>query len=73
MLTFLFIILMIAFVGKLIIWAIKAAWGITKVVLTIVLFPIILIVLACVGFIYIALALLLVGGVIAIVKSVKNR
>lgn len=69
MLTLLFTILMIMVFGKLIIWAIKATWGITKVLVTIVFFPIILIGLACAGAIYLALILLIIGGVVAFISS----
>ena len=69
MLTLLFTILMIMAFGKLIIWAIKATWGITKVLVTIVFFPIILIGLACAGAIYLALILLIIGGGVAFIRS----
>ena len=39
MLTALFIILMFAVFGKLILLAFKASWGILKVLLTIIIFP----------------------------------
>lgn len=69
MLTLIFAVLMIIVFGKLIIWAIKAAWGITKVLVTIVLFPVILIGLVCAGAIYLALILLVIGGLIAFIGS----
>ena len=43
MLTALFIILMFAVFGKLILFAFKASWGILKVLLTIIIFPLFLI------------------------------
>lgn len=43
MLTALFIILMFAVFGKMIIFAFKASWGILKVLLTIIIFPLFLI------------------------------
>ena len=39
MLTALFIILMFAVFGKMIIFAFKASWGILKILLTIIIFP----------------------------------
>lgn len=69
MITLLFTILMIMVFGKLIIWAIKATWGITKVLFYIVFFPIVLIVLACTGLIYIAIFALIIAGIVALVKS----
>jgi hypothetical protein len=51
---------------KLIVFAIKATWGIAKVLLYIVCFPIILIGLVLGGLIYIALPILVVAGIIAL-------
>lgn len=69
MLIVLFVVLMILVFGKLIIWAIKAAWGITKVLVTLFLFPAILIGLVFGGAIYLALILLVVGGLITFIGS----
>ncbi|HCJ07601.1 MAG: hypothetical protein PUC55_08370 [Lachnospiraceae bacterium] len=69
MLTFIFIILMIMVFGKLLIWSIKAAWGITKILFTVVFLPIILITLALSGAIYIAIVLLIIGGIVTLVRS----
>ena len=43
MLTLLFVVLLLTIFGKLLIFAIKAAWGITKILLNIVLLPLIII------------------------------
>ena len=69
MLTALFIILMFAVFGKMIIFAFKASWGILKVLLTIVIFPLFLIGLFFSGLVYIALILLLIAGIVSVVKS----
>lgn len=69
MMTLIFIILMIVVFSKVIALAIKAAWGITKVVLTIVFFPIILIWMALSGFIALAIIALVIGGLIALAAS----
>ena len=66
MLTVLFILLMIVVFGKLIALAIKATWGITKIVLGIILLPIVLIVLALSGLIVVALPILLIVGLITL-------
>lgn len=71
MLTLLFLFLMIVVFGKLIIWAIKAAWSITKVLVTIVFFPLILIGLFFTGAIYLALILLVIGGIVTFIRSVS--
>ena len=62
MLTALFIILMFAVFGKLILLAFKASWGILKVLLTIIIFPLFLIGLFVSGLVYIA-------GIVSVVKS----
>lgn len=69
MITLVFIILMIMVFGKLLIWSIKAAWGITKILFTVVFLPIVLIALALSGAIYIAIVLLIIGGIVTLVKS----
>ncbi len=69
MITLIFIILMIMVFGKLLIWSIKAAWGITKILFTVVFLPIILIALALSGAIYIAIVLLIIGGIVTLVRS----
>lgn len=69
MLTFIFIILMIAVFGKVIGLAIKATWGLTKVIFTIVFLPAILIVMAISGFMTLAVIALIIGGIVALVAS----
>ncbi len=69
MITLIFIILMIMVFGKLLIWSIKAAWGITKILFTVVFLPIVLIALALSGAIYMAIVLLIIGGIVTLVKS----
>ena len=66
MLTLLFIILLIGVMGKLIWLAIRAAWGITKVLFSIVFLPIVLIALAVSGLMVVALPVLLIVGLIAL-------
>lgn len=66
MLYILFMIGLIWLGWKLIVFAIKATWGIAKVLLYIVCFPIILIGLVLGGLIYIALPILVVVGIIAL-------
>ena len=72
MLTILFFILMIWVFWKLVKLSVKAAWGISKILFTLVLFPIILIVLVIAGFIYIAIPILAIVGVIALVSGVNK-
>lgn len=65
MLTLLFAVCMIWFFGKLFLFGFKATWGITKFLLTIVLLPFVLIIMAVSGMFYIAFFILIVGGIIA--------
>ena len=62
--TLFFLILMIAVFGKFLIFAVRATWGITKIFFTLVFFPLILIGLVAAGFLYIALPILLIVGII---------
>ena len=73
MLTALFIILMFAVFGKMIIFAFKASWGILKVLLTIIIFPLFLIGLFFSGLVYIALILLLIAGIKATAVDVRHE
>ena len=63
MLSLLFAICMIWFIG------VKASWGILKLLCTVVFFPVILIGMVVGGLIYIALPLLIIGGIIALISS----
>ena len=65
--TLIFLLLMIAVFGKLIFFAVKMTWGVTKILF----FPLILIGLVMAGLMYIALPILLVVGIITwFVKTV---
>lgn len=67
MLTVLFIICMLGFVGKLFFFGIKAAWGISKMLLSVVLLPLILIGMVAAGLIYIAFPVLIILGVVSLI------
>lgn len=69
MLTLLFMICMFGIFGKLFFFGLKAAWGISKFVLTIVFLPLILLVMVAGGLISIALPVLLVIGVVGLIAS----
>lgn len=66
MVTALFLILMLIVFCKLLVFAVKAAWGLTKI-LFIVLFPIIMVVLLFAGLIYLALPLLVIAGLFSLI------
>ena len=67
MLTIIFWVLMLMTFGKILKFAIKAAWGITKIVVSLVFLPIALIFLVLQGLLILALPILLVVGVISLI------
>ena len=68
MLTLIFLILLLWFFIKLLIFGVKAAWGISKIILTI-LWPVLLIGLIIAGLFYIAVPALVIFAVIAFVVT----
>lgn len=68
-LTILFLILLFTIFGKLLSIAIKAAWGITKILFSIVFLPLVLIGLFFSGLVYVALIVLVIVGIVSLVKS----
>ena len=69
MLSILFTICMLWFIVKFYIFGLKASWGIMKLLCTVIFFPVILIGMVVGGLIYIALPLLIIGGIIGLVMS----
>ena len=66
MLTLLFVICVLAFAGRVVIWSLKAAWwGISKLVFTLVLFPVILVAGIVLGLVKIALPFIIIGLIIS--------
>lgn len=68
MLTLLFFALMILIFGKILMFAIQAAWGISKIVCSVILLPFILCVLVIVGLIKLALPILVIIGLVSLFK-----
>ncbi len=68
----LFIIMMFAVFGKLIGFALKAAWGLGKVMFTLIFLPLILIGLVAAGLVYLALPILAVAGVVMLVRRLAT-
>ena len=64
----LFFILMLLVFGKILKFAFKAAWGISKIVVTLVLLPIFLIGLVLKGLVLIAIPILVVVGIVSLIK-----
>ena len=69
LITVLFLILLFTIFGKLLSIAIKAAWGITKILFSIVFLPLVLIGLFFSGLVYVALIVLVIVGIVSLVKS----
>ncbi|MEE1495361.1 MAG: hypothetical protein UF412_11535 [Anaerostipes hadrus] len=69
MLSILFTICMLWFIVKFFIFGLKASWGIMKLLCMVIFFPVILIGMVVGGLIYIALPLLIIGGIIGLVMS----
>lgn len=68
MLAIIFAILMILVFGKLLVFAVKATWGISKIICSVVLLPLFLVVLVLKGLIYIALPILVIVGIVSVFK-----
>ena len=69
MLEFIFAICMLYVFGKMLIWGIKAAWGIAKIFWTIIFLPVTLIGMVIGGLMYIAFPILIVIGLISLIKA----
>ena len=69
MFYFLFMFLMFYIFGYLFFFGLKAAWGLSKFVLTIILLPITLMVMVSCGLLYFAFVLLIVVGIISFFKT----
>ena len=67
MLGIVFIVALIWVSAKMLIWGIKAAWGIARVIVTIVLLPLFIIGLAWIGLFYVSIAVLIIAGIVALV------
>lgn len=67
MLTFLFFLFMLIIFGKILKFAIKATWGISKILFSLVFLPLILIGLVLKGLLMLALPILVVIGIIAVI------
>jgi hypothetical protein len=72
MLMFLFVILMIGIFGKMVMLAFRATWGLTKILLNLVILPLFLIGLVCAGLMSLALPLLVVIGIIMLVVKLLS-
>ena len=69
MFTIFFIALLLWFIGSVLRLAIRATWGITKIVFSLVVLPVVAIVAAFAGLMTIALPVLLVVGIITLIAN----
>lgn len=67
MLTIIFVVALIYVAFKMLMFGIKAAWGIAKILATVVLLPLFIVGLACIGLVYIAIPVLIITGIVALV------
>jgi len=68
-LTIVFLIMLLGVFGKLLSVAINAAWGITKIVFTIIVLPVALVALVFSGLIAVAFPILIIIGIVSIFTS----
>ena len=73
MLTLLFIFLLLSCAGGALAWTLKATWGLAKILLAVILFPITLIVGMFSGLLYLAIPILLVVGAVALFKRLDEE
>ena len=67
MLTLLFSILMIMIFGKILLFSIRAAWGLTRILFSVVLLRIFLVGLVLTGLLTVAFPILIFGGILSLV------
>ncbi len=72
MLTILFCVAMVWLIWKIVLLGLKMTWGIAKFFGAVILLPIFLIGLVCVGLIYIAIPLLVVAGLVVLIKGLAD-
>lgn len=70
MFTLIFFILFIIVFGKIILFGIKAAWSIGKILFSVVLIPLAILILFFTGLVYVAFAMLVIIGIIALIKGI---
>lgn len=72
MLTIIFVVALVWVAWKMLVWGIKAAWGIAKILCTVLLLPLFLFGLVCVGLIYLAIPILIIAGVCALIGGLTD-
>ena len=69
MLELLFMLCLLGVFGKLLVFGIRATWGIAKILFTIVFLPVVLLALVFSGLLYVAFPVLVVIGIVAMVAT----
>ena len=69
MLTIIFAVALIWVAGKMLVLGIRAAWGIAKILCTVLLLPLLILGLAYIGLVYIAIPILVIAGIVALIGS----
>lgn len=72
MLTIIFFVALVWVAWRMLIWGIKAAWGIAKILCTVLLLPLFLFGLVCVGLIYLAIPILIIAGIFALLGGLAE-
>lgn len=72
MFTLLFLICMLGIFGKLLVFGLRAAWGVSKLLLTVVFFPVILSGMVFAGLIYLAFPILIIVGIVTLYKYITS-
>ena len=73
MLTVNFIIVLIWVAWKMLIWGIKAAWGIAKILFTVLFLSLFLFGLVWAGLIYLAIPVLIIVGICALIGGLAEE
>lgn len=68
MLTLLFMICMFGIFAKLLVFGLKATWGLSKLLLTVIFFPLILVGMVVGGLIYLAFPILIIVGIVSLLS-----
>lgn len=69
MLTFIFLVLFFSIFGGILKFALKATWGITKIVFGLIVLPLVLLALLIGGLVTFALPILIIVGIVFLIKA----
>ena len=72
MLTIIFFVALAWVAWKMLVWGIKAAWGIAKILCTVLLLSLFLFGLVCVGLVYLAIPILIIAGICALIGGLAE-